>query len=60
MSPPSDEKSDPKKEGWDHPLFDSYLPMDHKLEYILKPKHYTKQQKDTCVICKIIISNVIV
>jgi ATP adenylyltransferase len=54
MSPPSNEDNDPISEGWDHPLFDSYLPMHHKLEYILKPKHYAKQEKASCLICKII------
>jgi ATP adenylyltransferase len=38
----------------DRPLFDSYFDMTHKLDYILKPKHYEKQTEETCVICKII------
>lgn len=53
MTSPSN-KSNPEELGWEKTMFESYLPMEHKLDYVLKPKHYDKQTSANCIICKII------
>ena len=52
MDSPSD---DTTKEGWLNPIFKSSILVDHKADYVKKPKKYSDQKEEICIICKIVI-----
>ena len=52
-----DNSSEDPSQGIDKPLFDDPVLIDYKAHYIKKPKHYSKQDTEICIICKIIMKD---
>ena len=49
------DEQDPQ--GIDKSLFEDPVLIDYKAQYIIKPKNYSKQDKDACIICKIVMKD---
>jgi len=46
--------SDPGENSWGDPPYQNAFLMEHKADYVKKPKHYREQNEDACIICNII------